>query len=85
MTPSETLKTAMDRSDLRIVDMARALGVSRAAAAQALGKAHPYADSLARYLEAAGYTLWAAPSSLHLDAITSDAMRIDAAAAPAKD
>ena len=54
MTPSETLKTAMDRSDMRIVDMARALGVSRAAAAQALDKAHPYADSLARYLEAAG-------------------------------
>ena len=51
---------------------------------QAMGKAHPYADSLARYLEATGYIMWAVPESLHLDAITDDAIRIDAAAGPTK-
>ena len=64
--------------------MARALDVSRPAVVQAMGKTHPYADSLARYLEATGYILWAVPESLHLDAITDDAVRIDAAAGPSK-
>lgn len=84
MTPSDALKTTMERAGLSATDMARALDVSRPAVVQAMGKAHPYTDSLARYLEATGYILWAVPESLHLDAITDDAIKIDAAAGPIK-
>lgn len=84
MTPSDALKTTMERAGLSATSVARALGVSRPAVVQAMGKTHPYADSLARYLEATGYILWAVPESLHLDAITDDAIRIDAAAGPSK-
>ena len=65
-------------------DVSRALGVSRVATTRTMAADSPMVQSVARYLSAMGYRLWAVPESLHLDAISDDCMEIDAAA-PAKD
>ena len=84
MRTKDVLDRALFSSGLSKSDISRALGVSRVTTTRTMAADNPMVQSVARYLGAMGYRLWAVPESLHLDAISDDCMEIDADA-PAKD
>lgn len=77
MKANKVLSTVSDRAGISKAAIGRAVGVT----AQAVGKAFR-ADGVgleqaARYLAAMGWTLYAVPSALHVDAISDDAIKIE--------
>ena len=78
MKTKDVLNGALSSSGLSKADVARALGVSRVTTTRTMAADDPRVRSVARYLSAMGYRLWAVPESLHLDAISDDCMMIDA-------
>ena len=78
MRTKDVLDRALSSSALSKADVSRALGVSRVTTTRTMAADDPRVRSVARYLSARGYRLWAVPESLHLDAISDDCMMIDA-------
>ena len=78
MRTKDVLDRALSSSGLSKADVSRALGVSRVTTTRTMAADNPMVQSVARYLSAMGYRLWAVPESLHLDAISDNCMMIDA-------
>lgn len=77
MKSKDVLKTVQERTESSRSDVGRALGISSQAASQGFRAPSISLEKAAAYLRAMGYTLYAVPSSLHVEAISDEAIKIE--------
>ncbi|MEY8256396.1 hypothetical protein AAK706_01535 [Erysipelotrichaceae bacterium 66-17] len=77
MKSRDVLSTVRDRTGLNNSLVARKVGMTPQAAGRVMKASGVTLENAVRFLEAMGYTLYAVPSSLHVEAISDEAIKIE--------
>lgn len=72
------LKHSKEQSGSTTTAIARALSKSPSTVNDIERTANPKTDSVIQYLEAVGYSVYVVPSSLHVEAISDEAIKVEA-------
>lgn len=77
MKSENILKEVAEKTGVKKMDLSRMFGISPAAVSKSFNANNPGLKVVARYLKVMGYTLYAVPSSLHIEAISDEAIKIE--------